>query len=222
MTLNGNITEIPVKFYRITASDIVRHLQDKLGFPVQADFRVWDNRADWEKPGNVSKCYVIMRAIFRPEDVTVAQSSSSYMERLVNNLGSGIQFQSDVMDVLNPLMFPQNMSKVQFMPDQLQRLATMGIYGHRLEELMRRPNMFYDQINGRYGVYLRPERIITNMFIDVDANRPAGKVDIIQVQDAAQAEAIQWGCLLWTGSGSVAMSDYGVTIDDVFGQEVPK
>ena len=223
--LKGNITPLPVDFYPICASDIVRHLEDQLGFPIHADFSVWDNRPEWEKPDNRGSSYVIMRAIFRPQDVTIPQQSQNYMERLMQQSGAGIQYQKEVMEVLGKFMFPKNMAQVLNMPEQLQRLAKMGIHGERLQELVRRPNMFYEPIKNMYGCYLRPERIIYDMFVDMDAAEPntmAGKVDIVKLEDSTQGDAIKWGVLLWTGGGSQQFSNYGVTIDDVFQKEIPR
>jgi len=223
MNFKGNVSanEVPVKFYRFSASDVVRHLQDQLGFQIKADFRVWDNRAEWEKPGTVGKCYVIMRAIFRPEDVTIPQNAATYAERQIMAMGAGVQMQKDVMDTLKPFMFPQNMPNIQWQPDELARFATMGIHGNRLQELINRPGIFYDRENNHYGVYLRPERILNDIFIDTATGQPAGLVDIINVRDSEQAEAIQWDMLLWTNKAS-GTSGYGVTIDDVFGQQIPQ
>ena len=138
MNLKGNIKALPVDFFPITTTDVVRHLQDQLGFQVHADFSVWDNRSPWEKPDNRGSSYVIMRAIFRPQDITIPNQSQNYMERLVQASGAGIQYQKDVISILKKFMFPQDMARVQNMPEELQRLAKMGIYGERLQELMRR------------------------------------------------------------------------------------
>ncbi|MBO4734956.1 MAG: hypothetical protein J5614_01040 [Paludibacteraceae bacterium] len=225
MNLKGNIKALPVDFFPITTTDVVRHLQDQLGFQVHADFSVWDNRSPWEKPDNRGSSYVIMRAIFRPQDITIPNQSQNYMERLVQASGAGIQYQKDVISILKKFMFPQDMARVQNMPEELQRLAKMGIYGERLQELMRRPNMFYEPIKEHYGCYLRPERIIYDMFVDLDAAEPntlAGKVDIVKLEDSDQAETIKWGVLLWHGTSAQTIGNYGVTIDDVFQQQIPR
>lgn len=225
MNLKGNISKLPVDFYPISASDIVRHLQDQLGIPVKADFSVWDNRSPWEKPENRGSSYVIMRAIFRPQDVVVPNQAQGYMERLVQASGAGITYQKDIIETLQKFMFPQDMAKVQHMPEELQRLARMGIYGdERLGELIRRPTMFYEPTVNTYGCYLRPERIIYDMFIDLDAAEPntmAGKVSIVKLEDSEQGDAIKWGVLLWHGAGQT-FGNYGVTIDDVFQQKIPR
>lgn len=212
----SHLTEIPVKHARISSSDVVAHLQDLLGFGFDCDFILCDNRADWEKPMTTNKCYVIMRAVFRPEDITVPTNSSEYVDKVLKATSAGTQYREDVMNTLKPFMFPQNMAAAKQQPEILQRLAEQGVAGNRLEELMRRPNIFYDQVNQRFGLYLRPERIINDIIV-----RHYGTNGVFNgvmsfgylAGDNQNAAAITWGINVYE---NMTNTPSGITIDAVF------
>ena len=100
----AHLTEIPVRHARISSSDVVEHLAELLGFNFDCDFALWDNRADWEKPMTTNKCYVIMRAVFRPEDITIRANSADYATQVLMATGAGTQFREDVVETLKPFM----------------------------------------------------------------------------------------------------------------------
>lgn len=215
------LTEVPVRHAKITSSNIEAYLQTKLGFRIDCDFAIWDNRAEWEKPLRTDKCFVIMRAIFRPEDITIATAPTDYTSRVLASMGSGRTYKKDVMDVLTPFMFPESIADLkqnkQEYIDTRRKLAEMGIHGDRLEELIRRPGLFYDQVNDRFGVYLRPERIIP-MILKEYYTAKDGKPfnapwSMGYVSGDMNGVAYTWGINIYDGMG---MPSSGVTIDAVF------
>lgn len=215
--MKSHLTEIPVKHARISSSDVVAHLQDLLGFGFDCDFILCDNRADWEKPMTTNKCYVIMRTVFRPEDITVEATSSDYADRILKATGAATQFKQNVIKTLEPFMFPENMAQVDRMPEKLQQLAEQGIAGSRLDELKRRPRLFYDQVNQRFGLYLRPECIIK----DIVARHYGDENGVFKgvmgfgylSGDNQNAAAITWGVNIYE---NMSNTPSGVTIDAVF------
>lgn len=214
MATKANLKELPIEHYAITTSEVVQYLQDQLGFAFDCDFALWDNRAEWEKPSVTHKCFVIMRAVFRREDITVQDSTTDYVGQVMKATGAGMNFKDTVIKTLRPFMFPANMSSVRQRPDVQARLAEQGIAGSRLEELMRRPGLFYDQTNDRFGLYLRPERIIYDMLCDPGTNSLNGTMAFGYVSDSKNAEAIRWGVNVY--HNSVMSSPSGVSIDAVF------
>lgn len=215
-TTKGNLTEIPVKHYIITATDIARYLGDQLGVRFDCDFTLLDNRGPWEKPLNFQKCYVLMRAIFATEDICVPTDTTNYADRFLSENSANMQFRKEFIETLRPFMFPENMAQVRLMPAEQARLAEMGLKGRDLEDLMRRPGLFYDTINKKWGVYLRPERIIADMAKDPATNTVRGVLSHVYLDgNPQQPESIKWGINIYNGSTSV--TSYGVTVDDVFG-----
>jgi hypothetical protein len=215
MATKGNLKTLPVDHHIVSSSDIVEYLQNQLGFRFDCDFQLWDNRADWEKPMTTNKCYVVMRVIFRPEDIRIVEPIQTYVDKVMEENASGIRFKDDVVEVLKQFMFPSNIALVRQQPDTLQRLAEQGIYGDRLERLIRRPDIFYDQVNKRFGVYLRPELIIKDMCKDADTDKIDGVMAFGYVSDAGNnAAAITWGVNVYHNIRSVSSS--GVSIDAVF------
>lgn len=209
----GNLQELPIKHYVISDSEVKQYLRDQLGgIAFDADFALWDNRAEWEKPAACEKCYVIMRAVFDPRDICVTNAKKDFVTTVLESMSADMQFREDVMNALKPFMFPKNMANTKFMPDQLARLASMGITGNRLEELMRRPGLFYDQVNKRFGLYLRPERIIEDMVRDPATNALDGTMSFGYVVSADNGGFIRWGVNVY--HSKVAKS--GVSIDSVF------
>lgn len=220
MATKGNLSEIPVKHYVVTSSDVARYLSDQLGIRIDCDFSIWDNRAPWEKPANWHKCYVIMRAVFRPEDICIPTNQQDYADRCLAEFSANIQFREDFYKTIKQFMFPENMNQAHMLPpEKISRLAEMGIKGDALNELMRRPDLFYDPVNQRFGVYLRPERIIADMAKDPATNKDSGIISYAYIDGSSNsAESIRWGINVYQGSSVMGkLGSVGVTIDDVFG-----
>lgn len=217
MATKANLKTIPVEHHIVSSSDVVEYLQNQLGIAFDCDFQLLDNRADWEKPMTTHKCYVMMRVVFRPEDICVSDASGDYVDHVLRETGAGRRFKDNVINVIKPFMFPENMPQARQDPVKLQQFAEMGLYGEALEKLMRRPGLFYDQVNDRFGVYLRPERIIGDMCADPDTNKIDGTFAFGYVSNSANnAAAITWGVNVYHGNSVLGKSNNGITIDAVF------
>lgn len=209
---------VPCMHFTISTSEVVKFLQNELGFAIDCDFRLCDNRAEWEKPTHPEKTYVLMRAIFRPEDITMNSDSNDFIDRHLRASGAGMQFKSEVMKVLAPFMYNQNLATAlrQF-PDEVLRLQQQGLYGQALEDLMARPMPFYDTVNNMWGMYLEPVQIIKQMLSDPNTNKSNGVIKIGAVSKAANASSLTWGVNLYLGTAANAMGANGrVSVDDVF------
>lgn len=220
MAIKANLKELPIKHYNVSSSDVVEYLQNLLGFRIDCDFKVWDNRSEWEKPMATNKCFVIMRAVFRPEDITFTAQSHEYVDRILGETMSGIKFKDTVINTLEPFMFPKNMAMIRNYPEKLRVMAEQGIYGANLEELIKHPRLFLDKENNMFGLYLRPEKIIYDMISEADTNKPAGAMSFGYVSDSNKnAASIAWGVNVYENM-SARMS--GVNIDAVFGTIKPQ
>jgi hypothetical protein len=210
-----HIEELPIKHFMISSSQIVQYLQNELGFPFDSDFQLCDTRAEWEKPYATEKCYVIMRAVFRPDDICMVDDGSSYVDRVLQSSGSGIKLRDNVYKILEKFMFPKNFRTVMQRPDILQKFANQGIYGPVLDKLVARPGIFCEQTTGYFGVYLRPEEIIKDMLSDEATNKLEGVMRFGHVSgDNKNAAAITWGVNVYLDKRSGLNS---VNIEDVFG-----
>lgn len=212
----GNISPMPIEHYKISASEVVKYLQNELGIGFDCDFKVLDNRAPYEKPMATEKCYVIMRCVFRPEDICVSEHSATYVDKVLQQMGSGKKFKDNVISVLEKFMFPENMRELAQKPDKAQQLASQGLYGPELKRLIDHPRFFYDKTNDRFGIALRPECIIKDMLRDVTTNTLDGIMNFGYLDGNSQnTAAVTWGVNVYRNVG-FAMSNGGITIDAVF------
>jgi hypothetical protein len=217
MATKANLKQIPVEHYVVSSSEVTEHLQNQLGFPIDADFKLLDNRGPFEKPMATEKCYVVMRVVIRPDDIRVKGKSEGYVDQVLKETAAGMMYKDDILEILKPFMFPENMAQVDRMPEKLQQLAEQGIAGSRLDELKRRPRLFYDQVNQRFGLYLRPECIIK----DIVARHYGDENGVFKgvmgfgylSGDNQNAAAITWGVNIYE---NMSNTPSGVTIDAVF------
>ena len=216
MATKANLKTLPIEHHIVTSSDIVTYLQNQLGFPFDCDFKLYDNRGPYEKPMATEKCYVLMRAVFRPEDICIQDQVSNYVDKVLSESGSNQKFKDTVLKVLEPFMFPENMQELRHDPEKRAMLAAQGLYDERLEALIRHPRFFYDKVNNRFGIALRPERIIADMCSDEATNKLDGIMSFGYVSDANNnAATITWGVNVYHTTG-VNIGRAGVTIDAVF------
>lgn len=216
MATKANLKTLPIEHHIVSSSDIVTYLQNELGFAFDCDFKLYDNRGPQEKPMAVEKCFVLMRAVFRPEDICVKEGVNGYVDKILNEASANKKFKDNVIAVLEKFMFPENMAELRQHPTELQILASQGLYGDRLERLMRHPRFFYDEKTDRFGIALRPEKIIEDMCSDPATNKLDGIMAFGYVSDANQnASAITWGVNVYHNVGC-NMRSGGVTIDAVF------
>ena len=194
MATKANLKTLPIEHHVVTSSEIVEYLQNQLGFTFDCDFELYDMRGEFEKPMATEKCYVIMRCVFRPEDIRMTDTISNYVDKVLEDTAAGYRFKDNVIETLKPFMLPQNIATVKQNPELLRVLAQQGLYGANLERLIRRPNIFYVPQEQRFGVYLRPDEIIKDMCADPATNKVDGVVAFGYVSGANNnAAAITWG-----------------------------
>lgn len=214
-TTKGNLKRLPIEHFMVSSSEVTKYLQDQLGFPFDCDFQLCDMRGDFEKPMATEKCYVIMRVVFRPEDIQMIEPTSTYVDKVLVDAAAGMRFKDNVMETLKPFMFPADFQeRLNKHPEFVTQLARQGVFGERLEKLIRRPGIFYDTTNRYFGVYLRPEEIIKDMCADPATNKVNGVVAFGYVDGVSNnASAITWGVNVYHNK-TIALK--GVDIDSVF------
>lgn len=205
---------LPVYHFKVSTAQLVQYLQNELGFPIDCDFRLHDNRAEFEKPLHPEKTYVLMRAIFKPEDITINAKSDNFIDRHLRAAGAGAQFKSDVIEVLKPFMYDPNTADLRNFPEEIARLQQQGLYGRALEDLMTRPTFFYDSTNNMWGTYLKPEAIIQDMLKNPDTDQPNGAIGIGFVSADNNAQTLSWGINVYCDPHFNANGH--VTVPDVF------
>jgi hypothetical protein len=180
----AGIQPIPCDRYTITASQVVKYLQDQLGFNVGYDFTRWVGVS-------ADQSYVRMRVVFNPKDIVADTSSSDYVDKILAAKGAGIQFKDTVMAALKPYMFPENLGFAQTTQDEIDRRYVLGIAGDRWEELLRFAKLTYNPQAKLFRLYLRPERIIADMLADPATDKIDGNMSITGVSGTT-SDTIRW------------------------------
>lgn len=183
-TNKANIQPIPCDRYVITASQVVKYLQDQLGFNIGYDFTRWVGIS-------ADQSYVRMRVVFNPKDIVADSNSSDYVDRILAAKGAGLQFKDTVIEALKPYMFPDNIGYVQQTQEDYERMYSLGIAGDRMEELARFSKLTYNPQAKLFRLYLRPERIIYDMLSDPSTDKVDGNMSILTVSGTT-SDTIRW------------------------------
>lgn len=184
VTNKANIQPIPCDRYVITASQVVKYLQDQLGFNIGYDFTRWVGVA-------TESSYVRMRVVFNPKDIIADTGSGDYVDRILASNGAGMQFKDTVIAALKPFMFPDNTAYAQKSQDEVDRMYLIGIFGDRWEEILRFSKLTYNPKANLFRLYLRPERIIYDMLADPANDEVDGNMSIIAVSGTT-SDTIRW------------------------------
>jgi hypothetical protein len=206
----AGIQPIPTDRYIITGSDIIKYLQDQLGFGVGHDFTRWTGVSP-------DLSYVRMRVIFAPKDIVAdSGSATDYVERKLAEFSAGLTFKDYVIDTLKPFMYPENINDVRNRPEDLQRLYTIGVFDDRLNEIIQHSKLNYCQEANVFRLYLRPERIIADMLKNPDTGAIDGNMSIVTVYGTS-SETIRWDVAVTHGTQSFEGNGQ-MSIDAVFNQ----
>ena len=203
----AGVSPIPVQTFNISSNDIVNYLQSQvLGFSIGCDFTRWTGVTP-------DHSYVRMRAVFVPKDIIETTQTADYVDRILADNAAGIQFKKDVIDSLEPFVYPKTMANIRNYPDQLQRLYQYGLFGNRLDEVITYSQLTYAKESNFFRLYLRPERIIADMLADPTTNAIAGDMTITAVHGTT-SETIWWEVKITNGNDLSTNS--GVSIDAIF------
>ena len=209
----GNISPIGNKFFSISAGDIMHYLEnDVLGFRIDADFTRWTGITP-------AHSYVRMRTIIQAKDLIVADdiNSDDYATRFLQANQVGYKLDKDVIKQLTPFMYPENFSYEQLTPEAARHLNSLGVIGPKLDEIIKysRLSLATDPATGRqyFRVYLRPERIISDMLANPQTGKPDGDVYIRRVTGETSAE-FRWLVEQICTTNNVIASD--LSIDQIF------
>lgn len=178
------IQPIPSDRYMITTSDVQKYLQDELGFEIRCDFTRWTGMSP-------DKSYVRMRVVLFPDDIIAKRTMDDYADIVLAGAGAGNSFKNTVIDTLTPFMYPDTIGDLYNHPDDIKRLADMGVYQERLFDIVSNAKLNYCREANLFRLYLRPERIITDMLADPKTNKVKGHMDIIGVYGTT-SETIRW------------------------------
>ena len=196
--------------YIITGSDVVKYLQDQLGFTVMADFTRWTGITP-------DHSYVRMRVALASNDIVATNSSSDYVDRFLADHQAGILFKDTVVNTLKPFTFPEKIVDVYNRPDDLKALYERGIFNERLDEIVRHTKINYAPDAKAFRIYLRPERIITDMLSDPATNAVNGKLEIVAVYGTT-SDTIRWEVAVSNTNNSFNGYDQIMSLDSIFNQ----
>ncbi len=206
----AGIQPIPTDRYIITGSEVIKHLNDQLGFGVGYDFTRWTGVSP-------DLSYVRMRVIFNPKDIIAETTTSKdYADRKLAEFSAGLTFKDTVIDTLKPFMYPANLADVRNRPDDLQRLYTIGVFDDRLNEMIQHAKLNYCQEANVFRLFLRPERIIADMLKDPSTNEIDGNMSIVTVYGTS-SETIRWDVAVTHGTKSFD-GNGAMSIDAIFNQ----
>ena len=206
---NANLVPRQKAEFAVSSSDIIRYLEGKLRFKFAAyDFMIWNSAVQ-------GLGYVRMRVVMRPEDVVHIPNTTSFVDKFLAANAVGLEYRDDVMDVLPPFMYPNTIGNLWNDPASLQRLEQQGIYGERLMELVNHHKPVYDKNTNTIGLYIRPEKIISDMLADPDTGRIDGNMVIGRVDGdrSAPTNTVTWHVTI---SKENSTTTTGIQIDRIF------
>ena len=201
----AGIDPLPIETYKFGTADVTTYLQNQLGFPIGVDYCRWTGIT-------ANHSYVRMRVVILPKDIIVPQSNDTFVDRILNENSAGIEFKDTVINTLKPYMYPSNINALRDRPDVLQHLYEYGVYGNRLDEIIKFSKLDYSREAGYFRVYLRPERIIADMLTDPDTNKLDANMAITRVFGDTP-ETFQWEVQVTSNTGLVG----DISIDRIFG-----
>lgn len=181
----ANIQPIPALNYTITGSEVIKYLQDQLGFAVAADFTRWTGAFP-------ELSYVRMRVVFSGKDIVIKSTSKDYVDRKLEEFAAGTKFDADTIEILKPFMYPEKIEEsLRNSPIDRERLLKLGVTDERLADLIANKKINYYRDADLFGVYLRPERIIDDMLRNPSTNEIDGEMKILCVTGTT-SETIRW------------------------------
>lgn len=207
ITNKAHIAPVPTERYVISTNDVVNYLENEvLGFKIGYDFTRWTGATP-------EQSYVRMRTVIRPSDILAPVNNDNYVDRVLNDNAAGLRFKDNVIKLLEPFMFPKTTNNLQSHPEDMQRLYQLGLFGERLDEVIKNAQLNYSQEHGYFRLYLRPERIIADMLADPATNQIDGTMQIVAVHGTTP-ETIRWE--VEVTKSSTFMSGSNISIDAIY------
>lgn len=203
----AGIQPIPTDHYTITGSEVVKYLQDQLGFGVAFDFTRWTGAVP-------DLSYVRMRVVFNPKDIVVDSTAKDYVDRKLEEYAAGTKFDADTIEILKPFMYPENINELRNNPEDMQRLYMLGVLEDRFDEIVRNAKLNYCREANVFRLYLRPERIIEDMLRNPTTNKIDGSMSILGVRGTS-SETIRWDVAV-TRKPNAFIGNSELSVDAIF------
>lgn len=219
MANKANLSPIPVTRYKISTTDIVNYLeQNVLGFKIGSGYRVFYGM-------DRNPHFVEMMISIAPKDIIADNSNPDYIDRVLQKNGAPEPLKDNVIAALEPFMYPKNFGVIRQMPEALERMRYLGVYGEGLDKLINESKLtcgIDPATKSRYfAVALRVESLIADMLSDQETNAPAGEVKTLGVYgNEKQPETICWDVAVISSNQSNPTS--GVGIEAIFANTVFK
>lgn len=157
--VDGKIIDIDT----VTTQEIIGYLESKLGFHIGCDFTRWIGISP-------DHCYVRMRVVFKVEDIIESEPPSSPLlesllkKHAVDGGEKPMIFKQEIMDKLKPYMYSkERFDYIRSHPAVMDKLAIMGVYGERLNEIEKNATLKHVKEADVFLVYLKPEKILCDV-----------------------------------------------------------
>ena len=209
-TNKAGIERQEVDRYVISSSQVVSYLQNQLGFPIGADFLRWTGVT-------ANHSYVRMRVGIANKDIVAQRpDATTYVERVLQDNSNGMDFKSNVNDILKKFMYPDPIKFSTLLQDPMavQDMYQYGLYGDRLAEVIKHSKPAYVKDQKMWRLFLRPEKILEDMLSDPATNKVDGTFAITGVF-GTDSDSIRWEIEIT--KGGIANTELGViSLDKLF------
>ena len=194
-------------FPQISAAEIVNYLETKiLGFRLYAhDFTKWTGVSAQDH-------YIRLRICLNENDIVAQSNKSGLLDQAIANVGGGLTFKDSVIKALDPFMY-HDLENVKKNPETMQKLMAMGVYGDRLDELIRLSKLTYFPDYKVFGLCLKSEAIIADMLSDPTTGKPHGNLRITKV-DGVNGDTFRWE--VYIADGNEQRSSTELNLDAIF------
>lgn len=201
----AGVQPLPIVPLAISSTEVEKYFMESiLGVTkgVKCDFTIWTGVSAEDH-------YVRMRVLMDPSVVLKNEKPEYYGDKILAEHSSLAQVRKDVVEALEPYMFPEfNGADVA----NMQRLLVMGLTGQRIEEIKRYRTLTYISEAGLFGIYLRPEKIIADMLTDPDGIETDRNIECKAF--GTTSETIGWKVVVDRGCKTLISKD--VSFDNFF------
>ena len=204
----AGIQPIPIDTFMISSNEVIKYLEDTvLGFKVGYDFTRWTGVT-------ANHSYVRMRVVISPKDILAPRHNNDYADKILAENAAGLTYKKEIIDALEPFMYPKTIGNLRNHPDELQRMYQYGLFGDRLDEVIQNSQLAYSADANYFRLYLRPERIIADMLKNPETDKIDGAMSIVAVH-ATSSETIRWEVEV-VKNGNLAIGNNDVSVDAIF------
>lgn len=157
MIKKGTDTFTTFKVGKFSTADVRIFLQQRLGFPIDPDFRRYIG------PDGVSS-YVVMRVGIEPKYFVKDNKAITMVDKILRDNGKGYVFNMGAAAILARYAFPKDLRYID--RKKIDDFGRKGVTPEVLVDIINNSKIGYSAEDNRFGIYLRPEAIISDLCKD--------------------------------------------------------